>query len=65
MAGGSEGDGEIKDIDRQIKEAKRASTASVSLEEKLTMQKQVRALESTRNGKRRALFEAQDEVDRM
>jgi len=65
VAGGSEGDGEIKDIDRQIKEAKRASTASVSLEEKLTMQKQVRALESTRNGKRRALFEAQDEVDRM
>ena len=55
---------EIKEIDRQIKEAKRAATVSLSLEEKLAGQKQIRALEATRNGKRKALFEAQDEIDR-
>jgi hypothetical protein len=55
---------EIKDIDRQIKEAKRAATLALTLEEKLAGQKQVRALESQRNGKRRALFDAQDEIDR-
>jgi len=37
---------------------------SLSLEEKLAGQKQIRALEATRNGKRKALFEAQDEIDR-
>jgi adenine-specific DNA-methyltransferase len=55
---------EIKDIDRQIKETKRAATLAITLEEKLAGQKQVRALESQRNGKRRALFDAQDEIDR-
>ncbi|NUP98289.1 MAG: DEAD/DEAH box helicase family protein [Armatimonadetes bacterium] len=55
---------EIKDIDRQIREARRAATAAVTLEEKLHGQKQVRALESERNQKRRKLFDAQDEVDR-
>ena len=55
---------EIKDIDRQIKEVKRAATLALTLEEKLAGQKQVRALESQRNGKRRALFDAQDEIDR-
>src|SRR3972149_5337839 len=35
----------------------------LSLEEKLTGQKQVRALEATRSQKRRSLFEAQDQVD--
>ncbi len=55
---------EIKDIDRQIKEAKRAATLALTLEEKLAGQKQVRTLESQRNGKRRALFDAQDEIDR-
>jgi adenine-specific DNA-methyltransferase len=55
---------EIKDFDRQIKEAKRAATLALSLEEKLEGQKQIKALESQRNGKRRALFDAQDEIDR-
>jgi adenine-specific DNA-methyltransferase len=31
--------------------------------EKLAGQKQIKALESTRNTKRRSLFEAQDEID--
>ncbi len=55
---------EIKEIDRQIKEARRAATAALTLEEKLAGQKQIRALESQRNQKRRSLFDAQDEVDR-
>lgn len=55
---------EIKDMDRQIKEAKRAATLALSLEDKLAAQKQIKALESLRNTKRRALFDAQDEIDR-
>ena len=54
---------EIKEMDRQIKEARRASTTALTLEEKLTGQKQIRALETMRNQKRRTLFDAQDEVD--
>jgi adenine-specific DNA-methyltransferase len=54
---------ELKELDRQIKEARRAATAALTLEEKLAGQKQVKALESQRNVKRRSLFDAQDEVD--
>jgi hypothetical protein len=42
---------EIKDMDRQIKEAKRAATLALSLEDKLAGQKQIKALELLRNGK--------------
>jgi len=54
---------EIKELDRQIKEAKRAAKLAVSLEDKLAGQKQVKALESQRNQRRRTLFDAQDDVD--
>lgn len=54
---------DIKEIDRQIKEAKRAATAALTLEEKLAGQKQVKELEKLRNQKRRSLFDTQDEVD--
>jgi hypothetical protein len=56
---------DIKEFDRQIKEAKRAATAALTLEAKLAGQKQVKELEKQRNQKRRSLFEAQDEVDRQ
>jgi adenine-specific DNA-methyltransferase len=56
---------EIKELDRQIKEARRAATAALTLEEKLAGQKQIKALESQRNQKRRTLFDAQDEIDRQ
>lgn len=56
---------DIKEFDRQIKEAKRAATTALTLEAKLEGQKQVKALENQRNQKRRSLFEAQDEVDRQ
>jgi len=55
---------EIKEIDRQIKEARRAATAALTLEEKLAGQKQIKNLEQHRNTKRRSLFDAQDEIDR-
>jgi adenine-specific DNA-methyltransferase len=55
---------EIKDLDRQIKEARTAARIAVSLEEKLESQKRMKALESERNNRRRALFESQDEIDR-
>jgi ERCC4-related helicase len=54
---------EIKETDRQIKEARRAATTALSLDEKLAAQKQIRALESQRNAKRKSLFQAQDQVD--
>jgi len=56
---------EIKDLDRQIKEARRATTVALTLEEKLAGQKQIKALEVQRNQKRKTLFEAQDQVDRQ
>ena len=56
---------EIKDIDRQIKEARRAAATALTLEEKLAGQKQIKGLETQRSQKRRSLFEAQDEVDRQ
>jgi adenine-specific DNA-methyltransferase len=54
---------EIKELDRQIKEARRAATAALTLEEKLAGQKAVKAVEIERNTKRRSLFEAQDLID--
>jgi len=48
-----------------IKEARRAATTALTLEEKLAGQKQIKALESQRNEKRRSLFEAQDKVDQQ
>jgi predicted nucleic acid-binding Zn-ribbon protein len=56
---------EIKEMDRQIKDARRAATAAPTLEEKLAGQKRIKALESQRNAKRRSLFDAQDKVDKQ
>lgn len=55
---------EIKELDRQIKEARRAAVAALTLEEKLAGQKEIKALEAERGKRRRALFDAQDEIDR-
>ena len=55
---------EIKELDRQIKEARKTARIAVTLEEKLDSQKRMKALETERNNKRRALFESQDEIDR-
>lgn len=54
---------EIKEYDRRIKEARRLALAAVSLEQKLVAQKEVKSLEKERTARRRALFDAQDEID--
>lgn len=56
---------ELREIDRQIKEARRAATLALTLEEKLDGQKQIKVLEAHRNQKRRSLFDAQDQVDQQ
>jgi adenine-specific DNA-methyltransferase len=56
---------EIKEFDRQIKEARRAATLARTLEEKLVAQKQIKGIETLRNQKRRSLFDAQDAVDKQ
>jgi len=56
---------EIKELDRQIKEARRAATTALTLEEKLAGQKLIKSLEVQRNQKRRSLFDAQDQVDKQ
>ena len=55
---------EIKELDRQIKDVKRAAMTTPTLEEKLEKQKEIKALESQRNQRRRSLFDAQDDVDK-
>jgi adenine-specific DNA-methyltransferase len=54
---------DIKEIDRQIKEARRAAIAAQTLEAKLAGQKALKALEVERNTKRRSLFDGQDQID--
>ncbi|WP_272518229.1 MULTISPECIES: SNF2-related protein [unclassified Providencia] len=53
----------IKELDKQIKQVRREAKIVASLEEKLSLQKQQRQLESLRNKSRRELFDRQDEVD--
>ena len=54
---------EIKELDKQIREARRAAALAQALEGKLQAQKSIKALEKTRNAKRRELFDAQDAID--
>ena len=54
---------EIKQLDKDIKEAKKAASMSMSLASKLAHQKHLRELEQSRNAKRRSLYEAQDSID--
>ena len=56
---------EIKEMDRQIKDTRRAATMALALEDKLAAQKQIKALEAQRNQKRRSLFDAQDQIDKQ
>jgi adenine-specific DNA-methyltransferase len=55
---------EIKELDRQIKEARRSAGVALSLEGKLAGQRLVKELETKRKNQRRALFDAEDEIDR-
>ncbi len=52
----------IKDLDRQIKEARTKSKGAATLADKLQAQKEQRDLEGQRDKKRRELFNRQDEI---
>ena len=54
---------EIKELDKQIREARRTAALAGSLHDKLEAQKSLKALETARNRKRRELFDAQDAID--
>lgn len=54
---------EIKAIDAEIRELRKKSSAAISLQEKLEIQKNMRTLEGHRNRQRRELFQAQDAID--
>jgi len=54
---------EIKEIDKQIRESRKTAALAQSLQNKLEAQKAIKALERTRNTKRRDLFDAQDALD--
>jgi hypothetical protein len=53
---------EIKDLDRQIKEARTRSKRAATLADKLQAQKEQRDLERQRDKKRRELFDRQDQI---
>ena len=53
---------EIKDLDRQIKEARTKSKGAATLADKLQAQKEQRDLEGLRDKKRRELFDRQDQI---
>jgi adenine-specific DNA-methyltransferase len=55
---------ELKDLDAEIRAARKASKAGVTLADKLEAQKVIKNLELKRMRKRRELFDAQDDVDR-
>ena len=54
---------EIKELDKQIREARKVAALAGSLNEKLEAQKTIKSLESTRKERRKRLFDAQDEID--
>ena len=53
---------EIKELDRNIKEARTKSKGAATLADKLQAQKEQRDLEAQRDKKRRELFNRQDEI---
>ena len=56
---------DIKELDRLIKEARRAATTAATLQAKLDGQKRVQELEKERSRKRRSLFDEQDRIDEL
>lgn len=56
---------EIKELDRLLNETKRQAKILPTLEEKLSAQQQIKAIEAQRKLKRHSLFDAQDAIDRQ
>ena len=57
-------DQELKRLEKEIKEAKRAALAMKTLEEKITARRQVKKLESQRKKVRFSLFEEEDKIEK-
>jgi ERCC4-related helicase len=55
---------ELKELDAEIRAARKSSKAAVVLAEKLEAQKLIKSLDQRRTAKRRQLFDAQDDVDK-
>lgn len=55
---------ELKDLDAEIRAARKTSKTAVVLAGKLEAQKLIKTLEQRRTAKRRQLFDAQDDVDK-
>ena len=54
---------ELKDLDKEIKASKREAKQTQDLDAKVEWHKKAKDLERRRNDKRKALFDAQDEID--
>lgn len=54
---------ELKDLDQEIREARKTAALKQSLAEKLEAQRHLKALDGARSRKRRELFDAQDAID--
>ncbi len=61
MKGGLEK--EIRDLDAEIRLRRGESRKMLSLEAKVSAQREIKEMEKRRNAKRHALFQAQDEID--
>lgn len=55
---------ELKELDAEIRAARKESKTKIVLAEKLEAQRRIKTLEQRRNNKRRQLFDAQDDVDK-
>ena len=54
---------EIKDLDKEMKDIRRAAALAQALADKLEAQKTLKGLDEKRKNKRRELFDAQDAID--
>ena len=55
---------ELKELDAEIKGLKKQAKLQVDLEAKLELHRQAKEREAERSRKRRALYDAQDEIER-
>lgn len=54
---------QLKELEKEIKEARKSSQLSKSLNEKLDNQKRIKTLENQRSAKRRSLYSEQDRIE--
>jgi len=55
---------ELKELDAEIRAARKDSKTKVVLADKLEAQRRIKTLEQRRSSRRRQLFDAQDDVDK-